>query len=44
MNQIVIYAEDYPTYVWEEYCDICSVPYEATEITITFKDENISYN
>lgn len=44
MNCITIYAEDYRTDIWQEYCDICAVPYEATEITIEFKDENVSYN
>lgn len=43
-NYITIYSEDYDNDIWKEYCDICNVPYDATEITIKFNDKDLSYN
>ena len=41
-NRIVLYADDFDEDVWEQYCEICNVPFETTsEITIYFKDEDV---
>ena len=31
---IILYAEDYDTYVWEEYCEALGVDLNETEIRI----------
>ena len=43
MNRITLYADEFSFDVWKEYCRICDVPCTATEITIHFKDENVTY-
>lgn len=43
MNYIKLYSDEFTIDDWEYYCDICGVPYTSTVITITFKDENVSY-
>lgn len=42
-RHIYIYAEDFDCDVWEEYCDICDVPYSATEIKIVFNEDDVKY-
>lgn len=42
-NYITIFADDMDADVWEDYCNACNVPLSATQITIRFKDEDISY-
>lgn len=44
MNYIVLYADDYNYDVWEEYCDICDVPYYATYIKINFKSKDVEFD
>lgn len=41
MNYIVLYADDYDWDVWEQYCDICGVDYNASYIKIKFKSEDV---
>lgn len=43
-NRLVLYADEFHSEIWEEYCDICGVPYEADEFTIYFNDEDVEYN
>ena len=43
MNRITIYAEDFDTDVWEDYCRITRVPFSATSISITFGEALIEY-
>jgi hypothetical protein len=38
---IKIYAEDFPGYIWEEYCSICKVSSNAEEICIGFDYDNV---
>lgn len=40
-NYITIYADDFDTDVWEDYCHTANVPLDATYITIYFKDEDV---
>ena len=42
-RHIYLYAEDFDCDVWEEYCDICGVPYSATEIKIVFNEDDVDY-
>ena len=43
MNHIILYAEDYNWDVWETYCDICGVSYDATCIKIKFDPNDVEY-
>lgn len=43
-SMIVLYADDYPSYVWEEYCNICGVSVRATQIRISFDLQNVTSN
>lgn len=43
---IVLYADEHDTDVWKSYCDVCNVPYSATEIkiyfnTVTYKEDSL---
>lgn len=40
-NYIVIYADDFPLDVWEQYCYACKVDVSVTEIKISFYSEDI---
>lgn len=42
-NYIVIYADDFDTDIWKDYCVACNVPRSATSIKITFDDDNVTY-
>lgn len=41
MNYIILYADDYDHDVWQEYCDVCGVGYNATYIKIKFNYKNV---
>lgn len=41
MNYIVLYADDYDWDVWQDYCDVCGVTYNATYIKIKFNYKNV---
>ena len=43
-NRIVIYADEFDYDVWQEYCEICNVPTDATSIEIKFNDKDVSYD
>ena len=43
MNRIVLYSDEFPVDIWKNYCRICDVPNTATQITITFKDNDVKY-
>lgn len=43
MNYIVLYPDDYDYDVWENYCDICGVGYDATCIKIKFNPDDVEY-
>lgn len=43
LNYIILYADEFNSDVWEEYCDVCDVPHSATEITIKFVKKNVDY-
>lgn len=38
---IILYADDYSYDVWEDYCHICGVGYDSTEINIGFNYDNV---
>lgn len=41
-TRIVLYADDFDEDVWEQYCEICDVPYNTiSEITIYFNKEEV---
>lgn len=42
-NYISIYAEDFDTDIWEEYCRIAGVPESAIKIKIRFDDKDVEY-
>lgn len=42
MAYIILYADDFTTDVWEEYCEICKEEPSAISLTITFDEfENV---
>ena len=43
MNYIILYADECDWDVWEKYCDICGVSYNATRIRIKFDPSDVSY-
>ena len=43
MNYIVLYADECDWDVWEKYCDICGVGYDATCIKIKFDLDDVEY-
>ena len=42
-NYIKLYAEDFDTDVWEDYCRIVGVPNDSVIIKIRFTDDDVSY-
>ena len=40
---IILYADEFDTDVWEEYCGIADVPDSATEIIIPFDTKKVVY-
>ena len=42
MNRIVLYADEFDYDVWQQYCDICGVSYNATYIEIKFNHGNVN--
>ena len=46
MAYITLYADEFPSYVWEEYCAICKEGHDAISLTIkfdVFKDVKAEY-
>ena len=43
MNYIILYADECDWDVWEKYCDICGVSYNATCIKIKFDPDDVEY-
>ena len=43
MNYIVLYADDFPTDVWEQYCDICGADSDSAYLKIKFRIEDVEY-
>ena len=41
MNHIILYAEDFDTDVWEEYCKVAEVPSSSEAITIYFDPSKV---
>lgn len=37
MKRIRLYAEDFDTELWYDYCDLCSVPHDSECIIIYFE-------
>lgn len=40
---IILYADEFSSDVWEDYCRAAGVPASATEITIWFKEKDVEY-
>lgn len=40
-SRIVLYADEFDEDVWEQYCEICDVPYDSSEITIYFDTKDV---
>ena len=40
-NRIVLYADEFDEDVWKQYCEICDVPYDSSEITIYFDSKDV---
>ena len=39
-SRIVLYADEFPEDVWDEYCDICGEDSSAISLTIRFVKED----
>lgn len=42
-SYIVLYADDFDTDTWTQYCDVTDVPHSATSITIKFDATQVTY-
>lgn len=40
-NRIVLYADEFDEDIWEQYCEICDVPSDSSEITIYFDTKDV---
>lgn len=40
---LVLYADEYDADVWKDYCDAAGVSYDATEITVKFHGEDVTW-
>ena len=40
-NYIVLYSNEFDTFIWKMYCEICGVTADATEIKIVFKKDKV---
>lgn len=41
MKHIILYADEFDSDVWEDYCKICGVSRNSRSITIIFNEENV---